>query len=52
MGLKEQQLIDETFDKMHKDNKMESSREPTPFGFPVFIAWQTVYIDGKPVRKG
>ena len=52
MGLKEQQLINETFDKMHKDNKMEWSRELTPFSFPVFVAWQTVYIDGKPVRKG
>ena len=52
MGLKEQQLIDETFDKMHKDNKMEWSTEPTPFGFPVFVAWRTVYTDGKPVRKG
>ena len=52
MGLKEQQLIDETFNKMHKDNKMEWSRELTPFSFPVFIAWQIVYIDGKPVHKG
>jgi len=49
MGLKEQQPIDETFDKMHKDNKMEWSTESTPFGFPVFVAWRTVYVDSKPV---
>ena len=52
VGVKDQEFIDETFDKLHKQGKMEWSNSPTPFGYPVFVVWKTVIKDGKSVRKG
>jgi Reverse transcriptase (RNA-dependent DNA polymerase) len=31
---------------------MEGAKNHSPSGYPVFVAWRTVYEDGKPDRKG
>ena len=33
--------LDETFDKLHEQGKMEFSKQPTEFAYPVFIVWRT-----------
>jgi len=48
MGPKDRELIDEVHDKLHDQQRMEWSQEPSPFGFPVFVVWKNV--EGK--RKG
>ena len=47
-------LVDEKFDKMHAQGKMSWSEEPTPFAFPVFVVYKTVYVgpEKTPERKG
>lgn len=42
-------LIDDTFDKMHKQGCLKFTTNPTFFSFPVFIVWKSD-SDGK--RKG
>ena len=37
---------------MHEQGKMEWTQDLTPYVFPVFVAWRTIYKDGKPIRKG
>ena len=52
LGERDRQVIDEEFDKLHKQGKMKWSTRPTPFGFPVFVVWRTVNgPDGQPTRK-
>jgi len=48
MGPKDREFIDETHDKLQRQGKMEWSKNPTPFAFPIFVVWRNV--DGK--RKG
>lgn len=48
LGVKDREFLDETFDKMHREGKLEWMRKPTPFACPCFVVWKTV--DGK--RKG
>ena len=47
-------LIDEKFDKMHTQGKMSWTTGPSPFAFPVFVVWKTVYEgpEKTPRRKG
>lgn len=49
-------LIDEKFDKMHEQGKLSWSRMSTPFCFPVFVVWKTIFqgegADRQQVRKG
>ena len=52
LGIEDRAFVDETFDKLHQQGKMEWTRSSTPFGYPVFVVWRTVIKDGKPVRKG
>ena len=53
IGTKERELIDQQFDTLAKDGKLEFCKDPTPFAFPVFVAWRTMYSpDGTPIRKG
>ncbi|SLM38387.1 probable transposable element [Lasallia pustulata] len=54
MGPNERAVIDEEFDKMHKQGRMSWSAEPTPFSFPVFMVWKTVFSgsEKKPTKKG
>lgn len=46
---KDKDVIDETFDKLHKQRKMEWSSQPTPYSYPVFVVWRQL-PDGS--RKG
>lgn len=34
---KDQEIIDETFDKLHSQGKMTWFNKPTPFSYPVFV---------------
>ncbi|SLM33512.1 reverse partial [Lasallia pustulata] len=54
MGPNERAVIDEEFDKMHKQGRMSWSVKPTPFSFPVFVVWKTVFSgsEKKPTKKG
>ncbi|KAG5810041.1 hypothetical protein H9Q74_014111 [Fusarium xylarioides] len=45
-GLKDRNLIDQIFDKLHDQKRMEWVTKPTPFAAPVFVVWRIV--DGKP----
>ncbi len=42
-------IIDDTFDKMHKQGRLQYTTEPTPFNFPVFVIYKT---DHQGRRKG
>lgn len=46
---KDKDVIDETFDKLHTQGKMEWSSQPTPYSYPVFVVWRQL-PDGS--RKG
>ncbi|SLM36754.1 reverse partial [Lasallia pustulata] len=54
MGPNERAVIDEEFDKMHEQGRMSWSVEATPFSFPVFVVWKTVFSgsEKKPTKKG
>ena len=43
LSSKDKQVVDETFDKLHDQGRMQWSDQATPFGFPVFV----VKKDGK-----
>lgn len=49
---KDNAVINEIFDRLHEQHRMEWSTQPTPFTFPVFVVWRTVLKDGVPVQKG
>lgn len=44
--------VDEKFDESHRQGRMESSTQPTPFCFPGIVVWKTVISDRLPKRKG
>ena len=46
---KDREVIDESFDKLHRQGKMTWSNQPTPFSYPVFVVWRNM-PDG--TRKG
>ena len=49
---KDRTIVDEEFDKLHEQGKMEWTTQPTPFGYPVFVVWQTIPgINGAPDTK-
>ncbi|SLM38909.1 probable transposable element [Lasallia pustulata] len=54
MGPNKRAVIDEEFDKMHEQGRMSWSVEPTPFSFPVFVVWKTVFSgsEKKPTKEG
>lgn len=39
-GLRDRQLIDETFDKLHEQGRLEWTKSHTPFSFPCFVVWK------------
>ncbi len=47
-------MVDGEFNKMHSQGKMSWTTQPTPFGYPVFVVWRTVYRGDikEPLRKG
>lgn len=48
LGIEDRKLVDETFNKMHKQGRLRWIDEETPFSFPVFVVWMSA--NGK--RKG
>ena len=48
LGKEACQLIDETFDKMHRLGRLKFISEHTPFSFPVFVIWK---LDAEGKRK-
>ena len=42
LGPEDQKLIDDTFDLLHQQGKMEWSTESTQFEAPVFVIWRTL----------
>ena len=49
MGVKDKEIMDQTFDKMHTMGRLEWTKGPTPFSFPVFVVWKT---NSEGIRKG
>ena len=49
MGAQSRRVIDETFDKLHDQGRLEWTTQATPFSFPCFVVW-TTKADG--TRKG
>lgn len=52
LGPVEKQLVDEMFDKLHQQGRMQWASNHSPRGYPVFVAWRTQYKDGNAVKKG
>lgn len=48
LGSKDKELVDSTFDELHRTGRMSWSTESTPLSYPVFCVWRN--IDGE--RKG
>ena len=40
VGPKDREVIDEAFDKLHEQNRMEWTSTATPFSFPCFVIWK------------
>ena len=49
--IEDRTLIDETFDKLHQQEKMEWTKNFISFEYPMFVVWKTVIKDEKPVKK-
>ena len=49
LGNDAQQLVDDTFNEMYKQGRLEFTTNPTPFSFLIFVIWKSD-SDGK--KKG
>lgn len=49
LGNENRQVVDETFDEMHRLGRLEFTTEHTLFSFPVFVVWKA---DAEGKRKG
>ena len=49
LGIKDKQVVDETFDELHRQGRLEWTAHSTPFSYPVFVVYKTT-TDGQ--RKG
>lgn len=49
LGIKDRAVVDKVFDELHKQGRLEWTKNATPFSFPVFVVWRSV-PDGE--RKG
>jgi hypothetical protein len=52
LSQKDRDFVDKEFDKLHRQGRINWTTQPTPFGFPVFVVWRTVYVDKVAQRKG
>ena len=41
LGNEAQRVVDNTFDEIHKQGRLQYTTEPTPFSFPVFVIYKT-----------
>ncbi|SLM41024.1 probable transposable element [Lasallia pustulata] len=49
VGQKDREVIDEAFNKLHEQGRIELTTESTPFTYPCFVVWKNL-ADGR--RKG
>lgn len=49
LGNNNWRIVDDNFDKMHKQGRLEFTTESTPFSFPVFVVWKA---DAEGNKKG
>ena len=40
VGTRDKQVIDEAFDKLHQQGRMDWTNSSTPFSFPCFVVWK------------
>ncbi|KAI1776385.1 hypothetical protein F4818DRAFT_440751 [Hypoxylon cercidicola] len=40
LGVKDRECLDQIFDKLHEEGKMDWMRQPTPFASPCFVVWR------------
>ena len=40
LGIKDREVVDEVFDKLHKQGRLEFTTQATPFAYPVFVVWK------------
>lgn len=50
LGLRDRQIVDKTFDELHKQGRLEWTSQPTPFSYPVFVVWKDLPEDEKKGR--
>ncbi len=41
LGNEARQVVDDRFDEMHRQGRLEYTTDPTPFSFPVFVIYKT-----------
>ena len=46
LSKRDRDAVDEVFDRLHQECKMKWTDKPTPFAFPVFVAWRTMNVPG------
>ncbi|KAF2006032.1 hypothetical protein P154DRAFT_606362 [Amniculicola lignicola CBS 123094] len=51
-GPKDQEKIDDTFNKLRQQGKMQWAAHASRFLLKAFVVWKTVEIEGKRVLKG
>ena len=42
LGLKDKEVVDRTFDELHRQGRLMWTTQPTPFSYPVFVVWKDV----------
>lgn len=42
LGPKDREVVDRIHGKLHDQGRMSWTKQPTPFGFPVFVVWREV----------
>jgi hypothetical protein len=47
----ERVIISTVLDKLYNQDKLEWIIKSTPYAFPVFVIWRTLYKDKIPIRK-
>jgi hypothetical protein len=47
----ERVIIDTALNKLHNQDKLEWTTKSTPYTFPIFIAWRTLYKNRILIRK-
>lgn len=53
VGQADRDFIDQKFNKLQAQGKLEYTTQPTAFSYPVFVVWRTIHKpDEPPMRKG
>ena len=42
LGVQDREVVNKTFDEMHVQGRLDWTKEPTPFSYPVFVVWKTL----------